>query len=306
MVQFALRRLVLMVPVILGITLIVFLIVGVLGDPVTLLLPADARQSEIDALRRSLGLDRPLPERFIRFLGDVVRGDFGDSIRYSGQPALPIVLERIPATLELTIAALLVSIAISLPLGILAAIRRGTWVDNLATSFAVLGQSTPNFWIGLLLILVFSVQLRWLPVSGRGTLAHLVLPAITLGTGLAAVLMRLLRSSLLEVMNLDYVRTARAKGLAPHLVLVRHALRNALLSYVTVLSLQMSRLLAGAVVTEQVFAWPGTGLLLIQAIYGLDMSVVQGVVVMSAVIVMVGNLIVDLVYAALDPRIRYA
>lgn len=300
------RRIVQMLPVILGITLIVFVLVRLSGDPVVLLLPEDAEPEQIAVLREALGLDRPVLVQYGIFMRDLARGDFGTSLRYSGQAALPIVLERLPATLQLTAAALLVAIVISLPAGIIAAVYRSRWPDVTATGLAVLGQAMPNFWLGIMLILLFSVQLGWFPVSGRGGFSALVLPALTLGTSLAALLTRLMRSSLLEVLNLDYVRTARAKGQRPRTVLGKHALRNALLSYVTVLGLQLASLMAGAVVTEQVFAWPGIGLLAIQAINSRDMAVIQAVVVVAALIVMVANLLVDALYALIDPRISYS
>lgn len=306
MTAYILRRLIQMVPVVLGITLIVFVLVRVSGDPVTLMLPEDAEQFQIDALREALGLDQPITTQYAIYMRDLLRGDFGTSLRYSGQDALPIVLERLPATLQLTLAALLVAVVISFPLGIIAAVYRNRWPDMSATSFAVLGQAMPNFWLGIMMILLFAVILGWLPVSGRSGLASFILPAITLGTSLAALLTRLMRSSLLEVLNQDYVRTATAKGLQRRLVLLKHAVRNALLSYVTVLGLQVATLMAGAVVTEQVFAWPGIGLLAIQAINSRDMPVIQGVVIVAALIVMSANLIVDILYALIDPRISYS
>jgi peptide/nickel transport system permease protein len=302
---YILRRLLQMIPVILGITLIVFVLVRISGDPVVLMLPEDAEQWQVEALREALGLDRPIPVQYALFLRDLLRGDFGTSLRYTNQDALPIVLERLPATLQLTLAALLVAVVISFPLGIIAAVYRNRWPDVTATSFAVLGQAMPNFWLGIMLILLFSVTLGWLPVSGRSGLTSMVLPAITLGTALAALLTRLMRSSLLEVLGQDYVRTATAKGLQRRLVLLKHAVRNALLAYVTVLGLQVASLMAGAVVTEQVFAWPGIGLLAIQAINSRDMPIIQGVVVVAALIVMSANLIVDVLYALIDPRISY-
>jgi peptide/nickel transport system permease protein len=306
MTAYLARRILQMIPVILGITLIVFVLVRLSGDPVVLLLPEDADPEQIVMLREALGLDRPVLVQYGIFMRDLVRGDFGDSLRYSGQAALPIVLERLPATLQLTAAALLVAVLISLPAGIIAAVYRGRWPDVMATGLAVLGQAMPNFWVGIMLIVLMSVTLGWFPVSGREGWNAIVLPAITLGTSLAALLTRLLRSSLLEVINLDYVRTARAKGQRPRTVLGKHALRNALLSYITVLGLQLASLMAGAVVTEQVFAWPGIGLLAIQAINSRDMAVVQAVVVVAALIVMGANLLVDLLYALIDPRISYA
>ena len=306
MIAYILRRLLQMVPVVLGITLIVFVLVRVSGDPVTLMLPEDAEQFQIDALREALGLDQPITTQYVIYMRDLLRGDLGTSLRYSGQAALPIVLERLPATLQLTLAALVVAVVISFPLGIIAAVYRNRWPDMSATSFAVLGQAMPNFWLGIMMILLFSVILGWLPVSGRSGLASFILPAITLGTSLAALLTRLMRSSLLEVLNQDYVRTATAKGLQRRLVLLKHAVRNALLSYVTVLGLQVATLMAGAVVTEQVFAWPGIGLLAIQAINSRDMPVIQGVVIVAALIVMSANLLVDILYALIDPRISYS
>ena len=306
MTAYILRRLIQMVPVVLGITLIVFVLVRVSGDPVTLMLPEDAEQFQIDALREALGLDQPITTQYAIYMRDLLRGDFGTSLRYSGQDALPIVLERLPATLQLTLAALVVAVVISFPLGIIAAVYRNRWPDVSATSFAVLGQAMPNFWLGIMMILLFAVILGWLPVSGRSGLASFILPAITLGTSLAALLTRLMRSSLLEVLNQDYVRTATAKGLQRRLVLLKHAVRNALLSYVTVLGLQVATLMAGAVVTEQVFAWPGIGLLAIQAINSRDMPVIQGVVIVAALIVMSANLLVDILYALIDPRISYS
>ncbi len=306
MTAYILRRLLQMIPVIFGITIIVFILLRVSGDPVVLMLPEDAPPEQIAQLRASLGLDRPLPEQYLIFIGNLLQGDFGRSIRYGNQPILPIVLERLPATLELTLGALFVAILISFPAGIIAAVNRNRWQDYSATSFAILGEAMPNFWLGIMLILVFSVNLGWLPVSGRAGLSNLILPSLTLGTALAALLTRLMRSSLLEVLGLDYVRTARAKGLRRRLVLIKHAVRNALLSYVTVLGLQIASLMAGSVVTEQVFAWPGIGLLAIQAINSRDMAVVQAIVIIASLIVMSANLLVDLLYAVIDPRIQYA
>ena len=306
MTLYLVRRVLEMIPVVFGITLIIFLLVRVSGDPVVLMLPEDATQEQIRLLRESLGLDRPLPEQYLIFITDLVRGDFGTSIRYPGQDAFQIVIERLPATLQLTGAALAVALLISFPAGLIAAVYRNRWPDTFATSFAALGEAMPNFWLGIMLILLFSVGLGWFPVSGRqGTFAA-VLPGIALGTALAALLTRLMRSSMLEVLNQDYVRTARAKGLMPRLVLLKHALRNALLAYVTVLGLQVASLMAGSVVTEQVFAWPGIGLLAIQAIHSRDMAVIQAVVVVASLVVMFANLIVDLLYAAIDPRIAYS
>lgn len=305
MIAYIIRRLIQIIPVILGITLIIFVLLRISGDPVTLLLPEDAPLEQIEQLRRSLGLDRPIWQQYLIFMADLFQGDFGRSLLYSNQPVLPIVLERLPATLELTAAALVVGVVISLPAGIIAALYPRRWQDYSATGFAILGQAMPNFWLGIMLILIFSVTLRWLPVSGRDTWRHLILPAFTLGTALSAVLMRLMRSSLLEILSQDYVRTARAKGLRQRWVVIKHALRNALIAYITVLGLQMANLMAGALITEQVFAWPGIGRLAIQAINARDMAVVQAVVILASLIVMGANLLVDLVYVLIDPRIQY-
>jgi peptide/nickel transport system permease protein len=305
MTAYLLRRILQMVPVILGITLIVFLLVRASGDPVVLLLPEDATQEQIELLRTSLGLDRPVLEQYVRYLSNLLRGDFGTSLRFRNQDALEITLERLPATLQLASAALVVAVLLSLPAGIVAAVYRNRWPDRIASTLSVVGEAMPNFWLGIMLILLFSVQFGLFPVSGRGTFAHLVLPALTLGTALAALLTRLMRSSLLEVLNQDYVRTATAKGLPRRVVLVKHALRNALLAYVTVLGLQVASLMAGAVITEQVFAWPGMGLLAIQAINSRDMAIIQTVVILASLIVMTANLLVDLVYSLIDPRIAY-
>ena len=300
------RRLLQMIPVVLGVTIIIFFVLRVSGDPVSLMLPEDAPQAQIEALRVHLGLDQPLTVQYFRFLGQLIQGDFGESIRYTGQDVFQIVVERLPATLQLAFFSIVIGILVSVPAGILAALNRGRWPDYVASAFAALGEALPNFWLGIMLVLIFSVSLGWTPVSGRGTIWHLILPAITLGTALAAILTRLMRSSLLEVLGQDYVRTARAKGISPRSVLFKHALRNGMIAYITVLGLQFASLMAGAVVTEQVFSWPGIGLLAIQAINSRDMAIVQAVVIIASLIVMVANLLVDLVYAAIDPRIEYS
>jgi len=305
MTSYLARRIVQMVPVLFGVVTIIFVLLRVSGDPVQLYLPEDASVEQVEELRRALGLDRPLPVQYALFLADLARGDFGESLRYRNQNVLTIVLERLPATLELASAALLVAVLISLPLGIVAALNRNRLPDAVASAVAMLGRAMPNFWLGIMLILAFAVHLRWLPVSGRDGFANLVLPALTLGTSIAALLMRLMRSGMLEVMNQDYVRTAKAKGLRWRRVVVKHGLRNALIGYVTVLGLEIAGLLAGAVVTEQVFAWPGIGRLAIQAINSRDMAIVQAVVILAALVVMTANLLVDLAYALIDPRIRY-
>jgi|SRR5690625_436509 len=295
-----------MVPVLLGITILVFGLVRLSGDPVSLLLPEDAPPEQIQQLRESMGLDRPIVVQYLNYLGGAVRGDFGTSLRYSGQPALEVVLERLPATLLLAASSLLIGIILSIGAALVSVIRPNTVVDLLVRSVAVLGQAMPNFWLGIMLILLFSVQLGWLPVSGYGEFRHLILPAVTLGASLTAMLVQLLRGQLLEVLGQDYIRTAHAKGITPRSVLFRHALRNAMISYLTIVGLQLANLVAGAVVTEQVFAWPGIGLLSVQAVNYRDMNVIQAIVLVSAVMVMFANLLIDVLYSLVDPRVRYA
>lgn len=306
MLAYLARRALQMVPILLGVVTIIFVLLRLSGDPVRLYLPEDATQQQIAQVRSSLGLDRPIPVQYGIYLARLVKGDLGQSIRYRNQDVAAIVMERLPATLELAGASLLVAILISLPLGTLAALNRNRLPDLLSSAVAMLGRAMPNFWVGIMLILFFGVRLEWFPVSGRMGIGSLVLPALTLGASMAALLMRLVRSGMLEVMSQDYVRTAKAKGLPWRTVVVKHGLRNALISYVTVLGLEVAGLMAGSVITEQVFAWPGIGRLAIQAISSLDMSIVQAVVILASVVVMVANLVVDLMYALIDPRVRYA
>jgi len=267
------------------------------------MLPGDASVDELAALRHELGLDQPIHVQYVKFLAGAVTGNFGLSLRHQ-QPAMELVMERLPATLELAFAALLLSVVVALPLGIVAAIYRGRLADMLAMGFAVVGQATPYFWMGIMLILVVSVELGWLPTSGRGSWAHLILPAITLGTHFAASLARLTRTSLLEVLGQNFVTTARAKGLAEGSVILRHALKNAAVPVVTLIGLQFGTLLGGAVVTETIFAWPGVGRLAVQSIFARDYPVVQAGVLVLALSFVALNLLVDLLYGALDPRIR--
>lgn len=311
MFGYVLRRLLQVIPTIVGITLLLFIVVRFSGDPLAIYLGDDdmvvgqVGNDQVAALRARLGLDQPLPLQYIYFLRDALHGDFGRSFIYQNQPALPLVIRRLPATAALGGAALLIGILISLPAGLIAARFRNRFPDTFASFYAVVGEAVPNFWLGIMLILLFSVNLRVLPVSGSGTWRHLVLPAFTLGTGMSALLMRLLRGNLIEVMSLDYIRTARAKGLSARSVLFKHGLRNAAISYITVLGLSVPGLLSGSVVTESIFAWPGMGLLFITAINGRDMAIVQAIVVFTAFLAILGNLIVDLVYVLVDPRITY-
>jgi ABC-type dipeptide/oligopeptide/nickel transport system permease component len=298
------RRLVQAVLVCLGISLITFLLLHVVGNPVLLLLPQEASEQDVTLLRAKLGLDRPLAVQYGIFLQGAVRGDFGTSL-FVQAPALGLILERMPATIELTLAGLAVAIAIAIPLGVLSAVRRFSVLDNLATVGAVAGQAMPIFWLGIMLIVLFAVKLHWLPASGRGGPAHLVLPALTLGAYLAPLTMRLTRSGMLDILSQDYIRTARAKGVRERWVLFKHALRNAAIPLVTILGFQFGRVLGGAIVTETVFAWPGVASLAVKAIRTYDYPVVQASVVLLALIIVVVNLLTDLVIGYLDPRIRY-
>ena len=304
-IRFLARRLVLTVPVLLGVATLVFALIHLVpGDPVQAMLGESAADEDIAALRVRLGLDRPLLEQYGVFLGGVVAGDLGTSLR-TGEPVIDTLIDRLPATFELAIAAMLVALGVAIPLGIVAAVRRGTVVDHGATALALAGVSIPNFWLGPLLAIVFAVELGWLPVSGRGTLAHLVLPAVTLGTALAAILARMTRAALIEELRKPYVLAARARGASRTRAVLRHALPNGLIPVVTLVGLQCGALLSGAVITETIFAWPGIGRLLIQSIGFRDYPMVQGCVLLIAVIYVGVNLVIDLVYGLLDPRIRY-
>jgi len=288
----------------LGVTCLVFgLIHLVPGDPVEIMLGESARAADREALRHALGLDRPWWSQLSAYLAGLLQGDLGESLHYR-QPITEILLQRLPATIELALASLLVAVALALPLGTLAAMRKGSLWDHLAMGFSLAGVSIPNFWMGPLLILVFSLWLGWFPVSGREGPASLVLPALTLGTALAAILARMVRSALLEVLGEDYIRTARAKGLADVQVVTRHAFRNAALPVITVLGLQLGTLLGGAVITETVFSWPGVGLLTLEAIQQRDYPLVQACVLLISFAYVAVNTATDLVYAWVDPRIR--
>ncbi|MCC6626886.1 MAG: ABC transporter permease [Chloroflexi bacterium] len=291
--------------VVIGLTLVVFFLARLApGDPVDLMLPPDALPEERQSMRERLGLDKPLLVQYGVFLQHAVQGDFGRSLYYR-KPVIQIIAEHLPRTLLLASAALVISLTLAIPIGILAAIKRDSILDYLGTLLALLGQSLPGYWLGLMLILLFAVQLRWLPTSGYGTPAHLVLPAVTLGVGLMAIVMRLTRSGMLDVLNEDYIRTARAKGLATPSVVLRHALKNTLIPLVTVVGLQLGSLLAGAVIIETVFAWSGVGLVLVTAIGARDYPLIQAGVLFVSIIFVFTNLLVDLLYAALDPRISY-
>ena len=303
-IRFVIPRVLTSVAVVLGVVCLVFFLLHLVpGDPVEVMLGESARPADKESLRRALGLDRPLYVQFGRYLTDLVRFDLGTSL-YSQRPISHILLERLPATVELGIASLLVAVLAAVPLGILAALKKHTAWDVGAMGVALLGVSIPNFWMGPMLIVVGALWLGWFPVSGRAGVSSLVLPALTLGTAMAAVLSRMIRSALLEVLTEDFIRTARSKGLSDWAVTVRHGLRNALLPVVTLLGLQLGALMSGAVITETVFAWPGIGSLVIEAIHRRDYPVVQATVLVISVTYVMMNLLTDLAYAWIDPRIR--
>jgi len=308
LLRYALGRLIGTVPVLFGVTLLVFLMAWVTpGDPVVAMLGEASQgisRQALEDLRRELGLDRPLPVQYLDYVAGLLRGDLGDSVR-SRRPVLSEIRDRLPATIELALAALAIAVALGVALGVLAAVRKRTWVDGAAIAVALLGVSVPVFWSGFLLMIVFALELGWLPASGRGTWRHLVLPAVTVGVSSAAFIARITRGAVLEALAQDYVRTARAKGLAPRRVVLRHALRNALLPIVTVVGLQLGGLLGGAVLTETVFAWPGVGRLLVDAIVARDLPLVQGSVLVVSLLFILVNLTVDLSYAAINPKVRY-
>ncbi len=311
MIRYIIRRLLYSILVLFGVTLLVFVALRLTGDPVQILLrEGNPSQADIESLRRSLHLDRPMYVQYLQFIGGAVRGDFGQSLRYR-TPAFDEVISRMPATIELAFFAYLFALLLAVPAGILSAVKRGGTTDFVSRLVSLIGVSFPSFWLGLVLILIFGVRLRWLPVSGRGegllgSAKALIMPAVTLGTAYAATLTRLLRSSLLEVLSQDYIRTARAKGLADRLVLTRHALRNALVPVVTLAGLQIGFLLSGSVVVEVVFSWPGVGRLVVDAIGNRDYPVVQAAVTMLAIILIMANLLVDILYAFIDPRVHYS
>jgi ABC-type dipeptide/oligopeptide/nickel transport system permease component len=303
--SYIIRRVLQSFLVLLGATLVTFAITRTTGDPVKLMLPEDATPEEVSAMRVRMGLDRPLLVQYFDFLGKAASGDLGISIRQK-TGVTGLILGRLPATLELTFSALLISVIIAFPVGIFVALRRNSVWDLLGTSFSLLGQAMPTFWTGLMLILIFGVKLQILPISGRGSLAHLIMPAATLGFFVTGRITRLIRSGMLEVMNQEYIRTARAKGLFERTVVWVHALRNASIPVVTLIGLEFASLLSGAIIIETVFAWPGMGRLVVNAVFQRDFPVVQGVVLISAVIFVVVNLVVDLLYSLLDPRISYS
>ncbi|MBY0494122.1 MAG: ABC transporter permease [Cyanobacteria bacterium] len=303
--RYFVRRVFLAVPVLLGVATLVFSLIHLVpGDPAQAMMGDGASPQDVAELRKSLGLDQPLFTQYAGFLRNAITGDLGNSFR-TGQPVTTMIVERIPATAELAIAAMIIAILMAVPLGVIAAVWRGTAIDYSAMTFALAGVSIPNFWLGPLLAIVFAVELGWLPVSGRGTLAHLVLPAISLGLALAAILARMTRASLLDELGELYVRAARARGVSNTAAITTHALRNSMVPLLTIIALQFGAVLTGAVITETIFAWPGIGRLLIQSIGFRDYPMVQGCILLIAVTYVTVNLITDLMYGVLDPRIRY-
>jgi peptide/nickel transport system permease protein len=303
--QYVLGRIVQLAVAVIGISIITFAITYVMADPLTVLLPLDAPLETREIYRRELGLDQPLVIQYGRFASGALRGDFGTSYLIK-KPAMQLVLERFPATLQLTLCGLAFAVALAIPLGVLGAYRRNSLFDSFSTSLAVAGQAIPIYWLGLMLMIIFAVQLKWLPVSGYGGPESLVLPTVALGSFLAPITMRLVRSSMIDVLSQDYVRTARTKGLAERVVLLRHAFKNAALPVVSVLGLQFGQLLGGAVVTETVFAWPGVASFTVDSISNGDYPVVQAAVILLAVAISLVNLAVDLALGFLDPRIQSA
>jgi peptide/nickel transport system permease protein len=304
------RRGLQMIPVLFLVSLVVFFIIRIKGDPVLMLVPEYYTEEQVEEVRQAYGFDKPIYVQYFRFISRALQGDFGRSFR-NRQPAWDMVEAALPNTAKLASAALLIGVVISVPLGIFSALRRNSIEDLVVTTLSVGGRSMPSFWLGIMLMLIFGVELKILPVSGTGVISgrpewqHLVLPAMALSTGLITTLTRLVRSSMLEVLREEYITTARSKGLAEWVVVTRHALRNALIPVVTVLGLNIAWLLGGTVILEQVFAWPGMGRLMIQAIYARDNAVVQAGLFVSSVIIMLSTLIVDVLYTTLDPRIRY-
>lgn len=306
MAAYLARRLVFSAFVLWGAVSIVFLVLRLVpGDPATLILGSDATQEEVAALREQMGLDEPLLAQYLLYLGDVARLDFGESYRF-GTDSMALVLERLPATVELATVSLLLSLTIGMPLGILAALQANRFADRVVSVFSLLSQSMPSFWVGIVLILVFSRSLQVLPSGGTGSPAHMVLPAITLALPFLAILVRLTRSGLLEVIHEGYIQTARSRGFSERVVVFRHAIRNALIPIVTVVGLQLGVLVGGTVIVETVFAWPGVGRLLIDSISQRDYGVVQASILLIAASFVLINLLVDILYGFLDPRVRLA
>jgi peptide/nickel transport system permease protein len=304
MASYLLQRAQHLVWVLLAVSLLVFLLIYLSGDPATLLAPLDASPEDVARVKQLYGLDQPILVQYLRFLGNALRGDLGESYRYH-QPALSLVLGKLPATIQLALFSLTLTILVGIPLGVWAGARHNTLADWIISLATFVGISIPSFWLGLLLILAFADRLRWLPSSGSGDWRHILLPGLTLATYSIGLVSRLVRTTLIDVLHQDYIRTARAKGLDEQLVLYRHALRNTLIPTVTVLGLQLGGLLGGSVVVESVFAWPGVGWLMLQGIQNRDLPLVRAVVLVIGIAFVIINLVIDLLYSYLNPRIRY-
>jgi len=310
--KYVIRRIIISIPIIIGITLIVFSILHLApGDPVKIMLGQRATPELVEKLRHEMGLDKPIYVQYFTWLSHVIKGDLGKSL-ITHRPVLDMIVEKIPATLELTIPSLVISALVSVFLGIMAALHRGSWIDQLTRVFALVGVSIPSFWFALILLMIFSFRLGWLPIYGRGGpiwtiegLKHAILPITVLSLTSMALLMRVTRSAMVEVLEDDYIRTAKGKGLPEKVIIYKHALRNALIPVVTILALRLAYIFGGAVIVETIFAWPGMGRLIVSAIYQRDFPVVQGVTLMFGIMVMIANLIADILYAYLDPRISY-
>lgn len=288
-----------------AVSIIVFALGRLTGDPADVLMPLEAPAEARAQIREHWGLTDPMPVQYLRFVGNALRGDFGESLNWPGHDALSLVLYRIRNTVELGLVALAFAVAVALPIGVLSAVRKNSNVDRIGKTIAILGQSLPHFWIGIVFMWVFAVQLRWLPTSGRGTLAHLIMPAVVIGWFQVAALMRLLRSSMLEALDSEYIKLARLKGLSERKVVWKHALRNATIAPLTYAGVMLAYLVVGSITTETVFSWPGVGLLVVNAVTARDFQVVQTVAMVFATVIIFANLAVDILYAYLDPRIRY-
>ena len=302
MAKYISKRLLQAIFVLLGVSLVAFIILHLSGDPLSLLISSGATPEQEAAIRTKMGLDDPLYIQYFRFLAQILHGDFGESLYYK-QSTLSLIMNRLPATIQLTFAGILVAIVIGIPLGIIAATKKGSVVDSVVRIIAICGQAIPSFWLGLMMILIFSVKLKWLPTSGRGTFAQMIMPAITVGLFSMSSVCRLTRSTMIETLKTDYIRTAKAKGLHKARIIVVHALRNSLLPVVTTIGMEIGHLLGGTLLTETIFSWPGIGSLAVQAITNRDYPLVQTAVLITAFMFVIVNLIVDLLYAVIDPRI---
>ena len=302
MAKYISKRLLQAIFVLLGVSLVAFIILHLSGDPLSLLISSGATPEQEAAIRTKMGLDDPLYIQYFRFLAQILHGDFGESLYYK-QSTLSLIMNRLPATIQLTFAGILVATVIGIPLGIIAATKKGSMVDSVVRIIAICGQAIPSFWLGLMMILIFSVKLKWLPTSGRGTFAQMIMPAITVGLFSMASVCRLTRSTMIETLKTDYIRTAKAKGLHKARIIVVHALRNSLLPVVTTIGMEIGHLLGGTLLTETIFSWPGIGSLAVQAITNRDYPLVQTAVLITAFMFVIVNLIVDLLYAVIDPRI---